>query len=149
MSAGGIAALIAAVAFVLLVGAIAVPLLRLGRLLASLERDVVRGQVVPMLDRTTGTISQVSAELARVEEITAGVQTITTEAGSVATNVSAMTSLVAATLGSPLIKVAAFSYGVRRALGRAEKEQIAEVVREVAKQQKAADRTERRSRRGA
>jgi hypothetical protein len=31
-------------------------------------------------------------------------------------NISALSSLVAATVGSPLIKVAAFSYGVRSAL---------------------------------
>jgi len=32
------------------------------------------------------------------------------------TNVNALTSLFAATLGSPVVKVAAFSYGVRTAL---------------------------------
>jgi hypothetical protein len=36
---------------------------------------------------------------------------------TVTTNVSALTAVFAATLGSPVIKVAAFSYGVRRALG--------------------------------
>jgi hypothetical protein len=33
-------------------------------------------------------------------------------------NVNALTSLFAATLGSPLVKVAAFSYGVRSAVGQ-------------------------------
>ena len=33
-----------------------------------------------------------------------------------ATNASALTSLFAATLGSPLVKVAAFTYGVRSAM---------------------------------
>ena len=33
------------------------------------------------------------------------------------TNVNALTSLFAATLGGPLIKVAAFSFGVRMAVG--------------------------------
>ena len=32
------------------------------------------------------------------------------------TNASALTSLIAATIGTPLIKVAAFSYGVRTAV---------------------------------
>ena len=35
------------------------------------------------------------------------------------TNVSALTSVVSSTLGGPLIKVAAFSYGVRKAVGHA------------------------------
>ncbi|HMT90388.1 MAG TPA: hypothetical protein PKC73_12220, partial [Dermatophilaceae bacterium] len=34
-----------------------------------------------------------------------------------ASNVNALTSLFAATLGGPLVKVAAFSYGVRSAMG--------------------------------
>jgi hypothetical protein len=37
---------------------------------------------------------------------------------SISTNVSALTSLFAATVGSPVVKVAAFSYGVRRAAGK-------------------------------
>ncbi len=48
-------------------------------------------------------------QLERVDAITTNVQQVTT-------NVSALTSLFAATLGSPVIKVAAFTYGVRRAL---------------------------------
>jgi hypothetical protein len=54
-------------------------------------------------------VIHVNAELERVDAITANVQTVTT-------NVSALTGVFAATLGSPVIKVAAFSYGVRRAL---------------------------------
>jgi hypothetical protein len=51
----------------------------------------------------------VNVELERVDAITANVQTISS-------NVSALSSVFAATLGSPVIKVAAFSYGVRRAI---------------------------------
>ena len=40
---------------------------------------------------------------------------ITGNAANVSSNVAALSSVVAATLGSPLIKVAAFSYGVRTA----------------------------------
>ena len=41
---------------------------------------------------------------------------ITSSVGAMTTNASALTSVFAATVGSPLIKVAAFSYGVRVAL---------------------------------
>jgi hypothetical protein len=44
------------------------------------------------------------------------VDTITANASSMTTNLSALTSLFAATLGSPVVKVAAFTYGVRSAM---------------------------------
>ncbi|HLR95960.1 MAG TPA: hypothetical protein VK053_15680, partial [Jiangellaceae bacterium] len=44
------------------------------------------------------------------------VDVITTNAKTVTENAAAVSSLLAATLGGPLVRVAAFSYGVRRAL---------------------------------
>ncbi len=111
MSAGEIAGLIAAVAFVLLVGASAVPLLKLGKVLDE-TRIVVRGVgegTVPLLHEVTTTVATTNAQLVRVDAITSNVQTMSS-------NVSALTSVFAATLGSPAVKVAAFSYGVRSAL---------------------------------
>lgn len=118
MSAGDIAALIAAVAFVALVGGLAVPLLKLGRLLdhaSSVVADagaLVRGvtaETTPLLHDLDATVITTNAQLARVDTITSNVEQVTT-------NVSAMTSLLASTMGNPVIKVAAFSYGVRTAL---------------------------------
>jgi Bacterial protein of unknown function (DUF948) len=126
MSVGQIAGLIAAVAFVLLVGVIAIPLVKLGRLFASLEREVVRGQVVPLLGETTQAVSHVNEELVRADAITANVQSMTT-------NVSALTGLFAATLGGPVVKVAAFTYGVRRAAGRRDRAELEKTIREVQK----------------
>ena len=57
-------------------------------------------------------------------------------------NVAALTSVVAATLGSPLIKVAAFSYGVRSA---AKKKREGAALAEAARR----DKDERRARRAA
>jgi len=42
--------------------------------------------------------------------------TITANVASMSTNVNALTSLFAATLGSPVVKLAAFTYGVRSAM---------------------------------
>jgi hypothetical protein len=64
---------------------------------------------VPLLGEVTTSVTHVNQELVRVDAITANVQ-------SISGNVSALTSLFAATLGSPIIKVAAVL--VRRALGR-------------------------------
>ena len=58
-------------------------------------------------------------------------------------NVSALTALFAATLGSPVVKVAAFSYGVRRA---AAKRAAAGVEREIKADRKAAARAARAAR---
>ena len=109
MSAGEIAALIAAGGFVLLVLLLAIPLLKLGRTLdeATLAIRKTHDGVAPLLDDAQGTLGQVNLQLVQVEEIAKNVNSMTT-------NAAALTSVVASTLGSPLIKVAAFSYGVRR-----------------------------------
>jgi uncharacterized protein YoxC len=111
---GDVAGLIAAIAFVLLVGFLAVPLWKLGKLLdetRSSVRDVTEHSV-PILDEAASTVASANTQLVKVD-------TITTSAASVSENVSALTGLYAATLGRPLVKVAAFSYGVRQAFGQA------------------------------
>jgi uncharacterized protein YoxC len=109
VSGGAIAALIAAGAFVLLVLLLAVPLLKLGRTLdeATLAIRTTHEGLGPLLDDAKGTLAQVNAELVEVESIAKNVNSMTT-------NVAALTSVVSSTLGSPLIKAAAFSYGVRK-----------------------------------
>ena len=125
MSVGEIAGLIAACALVLLVILVAFPLLKLGRTLdeTTLTIRQAREQTQPLLAQATTTVAQVNANLERVDGIAENAQ-------NVSTNVAALTSVVAATLGSPLIKVAAFSYGVRSAAKkRREGMAIAEAAR--------------------
>lgn len=109
MSGGAIAALIAAGAFVLLVLLLAYPLLKLGRTLdeATLAIRKAHDGAVPLLTQAQETMTQVNFQLDHVGGIAKNVDSMTT-------NVSALTSVVSSTLGSPLIKVAAFSYGVRK-----------------------------------
>jgi uncharacterized protein YoxC len=115
MSAGEIAGLIAAVAFVLLVGIVAVPVLKLGKTVDELTltvRDLRREHVAKTsvtVDQTNALLATTNTQLQRVDAITSNAQTLTS-------NAAAMSSLVGATLGGPLIRAAAFSYGVRRAL---------------------------------
>jgi uncharacterized protein YoxC len=108
---GDIAGLIAAIAFVLLVGALAVPLVKLGRVLDETRTSVreITEHTVPILDEAATTVSSTNTQLERVDAITRSAAQITQ-------NASALASLFAATVGGPMIKVAAFSYGVRRAL---------------------------------
>jgi uncharacterized protein YoxC len=108
MSGGEIAALIAAGAFVLLVLLLAVPLLKLGRTLDETTLAVRKSHegIGPLLTEARQTLESVNKELVQVEEIASNVNSMTT-------NVAAMTSVVSSTLGNPMIKAAAFTYGVR------------------------------------
>ncbi len=137
MSAGEWAGLIAALAFVLLVVLAAVPLLKLGRTLdeTTLTIRQVREQSAPILSQASTTVTHVNSNLERVDDITGN-------AASVSSNVAALTSVVAATIGSPLIKVAAFSYGVRSA---AKKKREGAALADAARR----DKDERRARRAA
>jgi uncharacterized protein YoxC len=109
VSGGAIAALIAAGAFVLLVLLLAVPLLKLGRTLdeATMAIRKTHEGTAPLLADAQGTLGQLNSQLVHVEGIAKNVNSMTT-------NIAALTSVVSSTLGSPLIKVAAFSYGVRK-----------------------------------
>ena len=111
MSLGDVASLIAAIAFVALVGFLAMPLIKLGRVFDAARESVkdITDHTVPVLDETAATVASTNAQLVKVD-------TMTTSAAEISQNVSALTALVAATVGGPLIKVAAFSYGVRQAV---------------------------------
>lgn len=110
MSAGEWAAVVAAGAFVLLVVLLAVPLLKLGRTLDETTLAIRKAHdgAGPLLDGAAVTVRQVNSNLERVEDIT-------TNAQAMSSNAAALASLFAATLGGPVVKVAAFSYGVRKA----------------------------------
>ena len=117
MSIGELAGLIAALAFVLLVGFLGYPLYKLGKVFDEARLSVrdLSGGTLPLLEEVTTTVSTANGQLVRVD-------TITRNVAEVSENVSALTRLFAATLGSPVVKVAAFSYGVRQALsGRSER----------------------------
>jgi uncharacterized protein YoxC len=120
MSGGEIAALIAAIAFVLLVLLLAIPLLKLGRTLDETTLAVRQSHdgVGPLLAEAQKTMDSVNQQLVQVEEIAKNVNSMTT-------NVAAMTSIVSSTLGSPMIKAAAFTYGVRKTVNeRRDKEAV-------------------------
>jgi uncharacterized protein YoxC len=141
VSAGEWAGLIAALALVLLVVLLAVPLLKLGRTLdeTTLTIRQVREQSAPILGQASTTVAHVNSNLERVDDITGN-------AANVSSNVAALSSVVAATLGSPLIKVAAFSYGVRTA---AKKKREGAALAEAAQRDKDARRARRAARRAA
>ncbi len=111
MSGGDIAGLIAAVVFAVLVGYLAIPLIKLGRVFDETTlaiRDLSQN-VAPLLAETTNSIQEANKQLARVDTISSNVADVTG-------NISALVALFAATVGGPLIKLAGFSAGVRALL---------------------------------
>jgi len=112
LSGGEVAGLIVAVFWAVLVCFIAFVLVKLGNVVGEAGKLVsgVTDQTVPLLGEVKTSVVHVNAELERVDAITANVQSMTH-------NASALTAVFAATLGTPAIKVAAFTYGVRRAMG--------------------------------
>lgn len=132
MSVGQIAALVAAIAFVLLVLLLAVPILKLGRTLdeATLAIRKAHEGAGPILVNAANTLEGVNSQLEKVDEITVNAQ-------SVSSNAAALTSLFASTVGGPVVKVAAFSHGIRSA---AKKRRVSELEREVKKKSRAGRR---------
>ena len=111
VSLGDIAGLIAALAFAFLVLRLGSVIGKAGKVLDEARMGVrgVSEQTVPLLSQVTDTVASTNEQIVRVDTITANV-------ASMSTNVNALTSLFAATLGSPVVKGAAFSYGVRSAM---------------------------------
>ncbi|MFC8450554.1 DUF948 domain-containing protein [Kitasatospora sp. NPDC057223] len=134
MSVGELAGLLVAVFWAVLVTLLAVVLVRLSRVLkeATVLVSAVTEQAVPLLVDAGTAVRSANQQLERVDEITANVQ-------DAAANANALSSTVAATLGGPLVKVAAFSYGVRKAVSKqngtaalpqqSEREALARLVR--------------------
>ncbi|MFC6355432.1 DUF948 domain-containing protein [Luethyella okanaganae] len=115
MSGGDIAGLIAAGVFAVLVGLLAIPLVKLGGVLDE-TRAAIRAtaeNVTPLLEETTVTVRETNKQLARVDIITSNVADVTG-------NVSALVALFAATVGGPLIKLAGFTAGVKAVFRAAE-----------------------------
>ena len=117
MSVGEIAGLVAAIAFVALVAFTAVPLFKLGRVLEELRLAVrdIGHESVPILTELRGTVAATNTELEKLTLVTDDVAKVSRNATVVTENAAQMATLFSATLGGPLVKTAALSYGVRKA----------------------------------
>ncbi|GGT77222.1 MULTISPECIES: DUF948 domain-containing protein [Streptomyces] len=113
MTGGEVAGILVAVFWAILVSFLAVVLVRLAQTLRATTKLVadVTEQAVPLLSDASATVRSAQTQLERVDAIASDVQEVTS-------NASALSTTVASTFGGPLVKVAAFGYGVRRALGR-------------------------------
>ncbi|WP_200300505.1 DUF948 domain-containing protein [Streptomyces adelaidensis] len=113
MSGGEVAGILVAVFWAILVSFLAVALARLAQTLRATTKLVadVTEQTVPLLADASAAVRSAQTQIDRVDAIASDVQEVTS-------NASALSTTVASTFGGPLVKVAAFGYGVRRALGR-------------------------------
>jgi hypothetical protein len=101
-----------------LVGALVVVLCvvmaNLFRVITS-TRDLIDGvtkQTVPLLAEVGTTVSLVNQEIGRVDGILATAETATTAVGNVV-------NVVSGTVTSPLVRLSAFAWGLRRAVSKA------------------------------
>ncbi|MFJ4921711.1 DUF948 domain-containing protein [Streptomyces sp. NPDC088725] len=113
MTGGEVAGILVAVFWAILVSFLAVVLVRLAQTLKATTKLVadVTEQAVPLLADASETVRSAQTQLDRVDAIATDVQEVTS-------NASALSTTVASTFGGPLVKVAAFGYGVRQAMGR-------------------------------
>ncbi|MGQ4513538.1 DUF948 domain-containing protein [Streptomyces sp. DW26H14] len=113
MTGGEVAGVLVAVFWAILVSFLAVVLVRLAQTLKATTKLVadVTEQAVPLLADASATVRTAQTQLERVDSIASDVQEVTS-------NASALSSTVASTFGGPLVKVAAFGYGVRQAMSR-------------------------------
>ncbi|HEV7655509.1 MAG TPA: DUF948 domain-containing protein [Mycobacteriales bacterium] len=140
MSAGEWAAIIAAIAFGVLVLLLSVPILKLGRTLDETTLAIRKAHegAQPLLTSAQTTMDQVNRELERVEGITQNAQAVTS-------NAAALSSVFATTLGGPAIKVAAFSYGIRRAAQNRRKAEAENTAKAAVKADRKAARAAKRA----
>jgi uncharacterized protein YoxC len=128
---GDLVGLIFAVAFALISLAMIWLLLRLRRTVDELTKLVagITDKTMPLLGEVTTSVEHVNDQLVRVDAITGNVESITT-------NAKALTGVFAATLGGPMVKVAAFTYGVRRAAGKKHEADVRKRVKSEMKAEK-------------
>jgi uncharacterized protein YoxC len=148
-----IAALIISGAFLMLVIVMAVPILRL-RLTVDATTQTLREvakNTGPILEKANTTVENVNVTLGQVQVSLDGVNlqlarldTITEHVQHVTTNVANLSTIVAAAASSPLVKVAAFTYGVRSAAAKRRRaDEEAELRAELKSRRKAARRAAR------
>lgn len=147
MDGGQIAALIAAGAFLMLVLVLALPILRLRHTVDAATRAIndLNDRTAPILGNANTTIQNVNTALTQTQTTLDGVNlqlakidTITGHAQNVSANVANLATVVSAAAANPLVKVAAFGYGVRKAAAARRGATEEREVRDTLKQQRRA-----------
>jgi uncharacterized protein YoxC len=141
-----IAALIAAGAFLMLVLVLAVPILRLRRTVDAATNAIndLNERTAPLLGNAATTVENMNTALGQLHTTLDGVNlqlekvdAVTGHVQQVTATVANLSTVVSAAAANPLVKVAAFGYGVRKAAaGRRHAEQEREVRAELKQRRK-------------
>jgi uncharacterized protein YoxC len=124
MDAGQIAGLIAAGALLMLVIVLAVPILKLRHTVDAATRAIndLTDRTGPLLSSVNETVENVNTALGQVQVSLDGVNlqlakvdTITGHAQNISANIANLITVVSAAAANPLVKVASFGYGLRKA----------------------------------
>jgi uncharacterized protein YoxC len=144
---GEVAWLVVAGAFLMLVLVLAVPILRLRKTIDAATNAIndLNDRTAPILANANTTIEGVNVALSQVHTSLDGVNiqlakidTMTGHAQNVTANVANLATVVSAAAANPLVKVAAFGYGVRRAAAARRHAEDEREVRTTLKQQRRA-----------
>ncbi len=116
ISAGGVAAIIAAGVWGVLALVLAYMVFKTAVLLDSTTKlvDGIRQETVPLLSEVTATVTSVNKELDRVDGMVES-------AGNIAKSAERLSSVIEHAVSSPLIKVIAYGAGASRAVRRLQK----------------------------
>lgn len=145
MTGGEFAALVVAGAFLMFVLVLAVPILRLRHTIDAATRAIneLNDRTAPLLGNANATIENVNTALGQVHTSLDGVNlqlarldAITGHAQQVTANVANLTTVVSAAAANPLVKVAAFSYGVRKAASARRRAEDEKEIRSALKDQR-------------
>jgi uncharacterized protein YoxC len=124
MGAGEIAGLIAAGAFLMLVIVLAVPILKLRHTVDAATRAIndITERTGPLLGNVNETVQNANVALTQVQISLDGVNvqlekvdTITGHAQNVSANIANLITVLSAAAANPLIRMASFGYGLRKA----------------------------------
>jgi uncharacterized protein YoxC len=152
VDAGQIAALVAAGAFLMLVLVLAVPILRLRHTIDAATQAIndMNDRSAPLLSTANATMENVNLALGQMQTSLDGVNvqlakidTMTGHAQQVTGTVANLATVVSAAVANPLVKVAAFGYGVRKAAVNRRRADQEREVRAVLKQRRRAARHSR------
>ena len=133
MTAGQVAALIAAGFFAVLSCVAIFVLLRLARLMSAVTGLVTeyRDRADLLIEQAQAAVDRTNAQLARTDAITASMDQVTANMAELSGHVSAMAGLargLSSAATAPLTGLAALVYGLRRAIGVRRALQVATVA---------------------
>jgi uncharacterized protein YoxC len=113
MSPSEIASLLAAGGFVLLVLFLAVPILKLGKLIDRSSESLVQmaDELTPLVSELTVTLEETNRQLKKFDGIS-------TDVAQVTKSFASMVAIFSSSIGGPMAKIAGFAEIVRKLVGK-------------------------------